>query len=230
METTPQDSFEEPQPLAEERHEHSYDVPPLTGLAVASLVLGIVSMLAAILLIPGVFAIITGHLAIHKIRHTHKDLGGHKLAVTGLIMGYVSILLFSVTMLAAFFLWPRVGPVVKDYFSERKERVSLRQASELFLVCERFALGHDDKYPTDWKELEKGYSNSIDLKEWLSSSHTTDPAYYPCFELLNHERPVFGTAKGRVAVIQERAPPSVGQVVVVFADGHSELSPNPARE
>ena len=206
------------------------EVPPLTGLAVISLVFGIVSMVSALLLIPAVCAVIAGHLAIHKIRHANRELGGHRLAVTGLIMGYVSILIFSVMMVAFIVLWPRFGPKLKDFVEERKARQAMRHATELYLVCERYARDHGDKYPAQWDDLEKGYSNRIDLEDWLQSVHTDDPVYDPAFELVKHERPVFESAQHRVAVIQERAPPEVGMVVVMFADGHSELVPNPERE
>ena len=212
------------------RREHFYGVPPLTGLAVISLVLGILSLMSALLLIPAVAAVIAGHLAIHKIRHANRELGGHRLAVTGLIMGYISIVMFSVLMLAGVLLWPRFAPVVTEFFSEHKARKAMGHSSELFLLCERYARDHNDAYPSQWQDLEKGYSNALDLKDWLGSVHTDDPAYYPAFELVRHERPVFESAKHRVAVIQERAPPKVEFVVVMFADGHSEMTPNPEHE
>ncbi len=205
-------------------------VPPLTGLAVVSLVLGIVSLMSALLLVPAVGAVLAGHLAIHKIRHANREMGGHRLAVTGLIMGYLSIVAFSALMLAGFLLWPKYAPKVQEFFSEHKARKAMGHASELYLLCERYARDHGDTYPEQWQELEKGYSNPLDLKAWLNSVHTNDAKYQPAFELVRHERPVFDTARHRVAVIQERAPPEVELVVVMFADGHSELMPNPEHE
>ena len=210
-----------------------YEVPPLTGLAVVSLVLGILSLMSALLLIPAVGAVFAGHLAIHKIRHANRLLGGHRLAVTGLVMGYVSIVMFSVMMLAGFLLWPKFAPHIKERFAEFQEyqpRKAMRKASELFRVCERYARENNGAYPKKWEDLEKGYSNAFDMKDWLSSVHTNDSAYRPAFQLLRHERPVFESVKHRVAVIQERAPAEVEQVVVVFADGHIELMPNPEQE
>jgi hypothetical protein len=217
-----------------ELREHGYQgVPPLTGLAVMSLVLGILSLMSALLLLPAIGAVFAGHLAIHKIRHANRLLGGHRLAVTGLVMGYVSIVMFSVLVLAGFLLWPRFAPQIKERFAEFQEyqpRKAMRKASELYRLCERYARENSGAYPAQWEDLEKGYSNALDMKDWLSSVHTNDPDYRPAFQLLRHERPVFESVKHRVAVIQERAPPEVAQVVVVFADGHTELIPNPERE
>lgn len=205
-------------------------VAPLAGLAVVSLVAGILSLMSALLLVPALCAIITGHLAIHKIRHTRRVIGGHRLALTGLILGYVSILMFSLLMVTGILLWPKYGPVLKEFFSERKTRIAMRHASELYLLCERYARDHNDRYPESWEDLKKGYSNDIDLGKWLASVHTDDPAYDPAMQLVRHERPVFQNVQHSVAVIQERAPPHVAEVVVVFADGHSETMPNPEHE
>ncbi len=216
---------------------HTVGTAPLMGLAVVSLVLGILSLMSALLVVPALCAIITGHLAMHKIRHANRELGGHRLALTGMIMGYVSVMMFSLILISAILLWPKFGPEVKDFLHEGRQVLEeqklakpMRNASELYLLCERYARDHNDAYPKTWQDLEKGYSNAVDLKQWLSSAHTSDPTYYPAFDLVPHERPVFESAKNRVAVIQERAPANVAQVVVVFADGHSEAMPNPAHE
>lgn len=217
----------------EARQRGHYGIPPLNGLAVISLVLGILSLMSALLLIPGVCAVFAGHLAIHKIRHANRELGGHRLAVTGLVMGYVSIVMFSVMMLAGFLFWPKLAPLVKGRIAEFQEyqpRKAMRKASELYRLCERYSREHNGAYPTGWEDLEKGYSNALDMEDWLGSVYTDDPAYRPAFQLLSHERPVFASVKHRVAVLQERAPPKVEQVVVVFADGHMELIPNPEHD
>jgi hypothetical protein len=60
-------------------------------MAVASLVLGVISVMgAAVLLIPTLLAIILGHVAMTKIRREPR-VGGHGLALAGCILGYVSI-------------------------------------------------------------------------------------------------------------------------------------------
>ncbi|PTY07131.1 hypothetical protein DB347_07410 [Opitutaceae bacterium EW11] len=73
------------------------NVPPLpsapktSGMAVASLILGILSVMGgAILLFPMVLAIVLGHIAYSK---TNKDpsVGGRGIALAGLILGYASI-------------------------------------------------------------------------------------------------------------------------------------------
>lgn len=65
-----------------------------SGLAVASLVLGILALLGgAVLILPTLLAIILGHVAMAKIRRQPTVLGGHSLALVGCILGYVSIVM-----------------------------------------------------------------------------------------------------------------------------------------
>lgn len=92
---TPSENNAPPPPLP--------SAPKTPGLAIASLVLGIISLMGgAILLLPTILAIVFGHLAHSRIR---KDptLGGSGIALAGLITGYVSILfgIFTAGLLAA---------------------------------------------------------------------------------------------------------------------------------
>jgi hypothetical protein len=61
------------------------------GLALASLILGIVSILgAAVLVIPTILAIVFGHISLSRIRKD-PNLTGSGMAIAGLVLGYVSI-------------------------------------------------------------------------------------------------------------------------------------------
>ena len=76
-------------------------VPPLavvpqpaqstSGMAVASMVLGIVGILTVCLAfgVPAVLAIIFGHLSISET--SRKGKGGIGMAITGLVLGYVAV-------------------------------------------------------------------------------------------------------------------------------------------
>lgn len=66
---------------------------PTSGIAITSLIFGIVSLLGGCLLcaIPPVVAIITGHIGVAQTGAGRR--GGRALAVTGLVIGYMSLLL-----------------------------------------------------------------------------------------------------------------------------------------
>jgi hypothetical protein len=60
-------------------------------MAIASLVLGIVSLMgAAVFIIPTVLAIVLGHVSLSRIRKDPR-LTGSGIATAGLVLGYVSI-------------------------------------------------------------------------------------------------------------------------------------------
>ena len=64
-----------------------------SGLATGSLVCGIVAVLTCPLGgIPGIAAVICGHLAISRIRQSPVPVTGRVLAIAGLVMGYLGIL------------------------------------------------------------------------------------------------------------------------------------------
>ena len=76
-------------------------VPPqarqTSGLAIASLVLGIVSVPTICCcgggLVAAILAIIFGHLAMGRIRRSQGRLDGTGMAVAGLVIGYASVAL-----------------------------------------------------------------------------------------------------------------------------------------
>jgi hypothetical protein len=79
--------------------------PKTSGLAITSLILGILSLVLSflclsILAIPGV---ICGHLALSKIKQSGGALSGHGLAVGGLVTGYIGIavMIFIIPLMAA---------------------------------------------------------------------------------------------------------------------------------
>lgn len=79
-----------------------YQAPPQTnGLAVASMVLGILWLFW----LGSLLAIIFGHLALRQIDSTQGTQGGRGLAIAGLVLGYVGagtfILLVVLPMLMA---------------------------------------------------------------------------------------------------------------------------------
>lgn len=72
---------------------------PTSGLAIASLVCGIASLLSCVccLLMPApIAAVVCGHLALKDIASTVPAKEGRGMAIAGLVMGYVGIVLVIV--------------------------------------------------------------------------------------------------------------------------------------
>ena len=70
-------------------------VPRTSGLAVASLICGIVSLLFCQIIgaVPG---LICGHMALSQINSSPLPMSGRGLAIAGLVLGYVQMLLLLV--------------------------------------------------------------------------------------------------------------------------------------
>ena len=90
------------------------------GLAVASLVLGIVGLVFfCISILPGLPAVVCGHLALSKIKRSGNTLYGRGMAIAGLCMGYIAILFTVIAMSIGF-----VGGFKEEFTAAFEERYS----------------------------------------------------------------------------------------------------------
>jgi len=89
--------------------------PSNSGLAIASLVTGILSWVL-IPIIGAIIAIITGHLAKREIRESNGQLSGDGMATAGLILGYINILLVACPCCVIVVL-ALLGPAIGNVFS-----------------------------------------------------------------------------------------------------------------
>jgi type II secretory pathway pseudopilin PulG len=73
-----------------------YQPPKTDGGAIASMVLGIASIALCLTFIAGIPAVILGHISRSKIRKSMGRLQGDGMALTGLILGYISLLFIPI--------------------------------------------------------------------------------------------------------------------------------------
>ena len=63
-----------------------------SGLAITSMIMGILSLLgAALMVIPPILAVIFGHVSLSQCNKDSR-LDGRGMAISGLVMGYISII------------------------------------------------------------------------------------------------------------------------------------------
>lgn len=81
-----------PPPVQVVRHQYEYAAPQRTsGMAVTSLVLGILSVLGlAAFFLPPLLAVIFGHVAVGSCGKD-PSLGGKGMAIAGLVMGWLGL-------------------------------------------------------------------------------------------------------------------------------------------
>lgn len=115
--------------------------PGKTGLATASLVLGILSFFTCFL--TGIPAIICGHIAYARARRAPGEYGGSGMALTGLIVGYVCLVLLLFVGVPAAILMPALSRA-KARAQQINCMNNLKQIGVAFRV---WALDHSDQYP-----------------------------------------------------------------------------------
>ena len=122
---------------------------PASGLAIASLVCGILSvtLLPVLAALP---AIICGHMAQSRIRRAAGAIGGSGMALAGTIIGYLSfaLLIPIIAILAGLAL-----PVFSQVQLRGKQVKSLSNAKQIAMACKMYALNHDDAFPPTLEEL-----------------------------------------------------------------------------
>lgn len=106
------------------------------GMSVASLILGIISLLGGIfLLIPTVLAIVFGHVSLAYCKR-NKIQAGQGMSIAGLVMGYLSIVMIPfVGLLAAMAI-----PAFQKVRIASQEKVMVNNVRQLVAAADQYYL------------------------------------------------------------------------------------------
>ena len=152
-------------------------VLPTSGLAVTSLVLGIVS-LVMMPIITSIPAVICGHLARADIRRSQGTLSGDGLAITGLITGYLGLALWGLLLLflaSLMFVGFKAGPKFLEHIiTTQEETESVENARRIAVACRRYAGAHQGAFPEDLEALVPKYISDRSVFR-CPLSETTEP-------------------------------------------------------
>jgi hypothetical protein len=125
-------------------------VPPAAGLAVTSMVLGILSFVGCSIL-TGIPAIITGHIAHNRSRKLPEQYGGGSYAIAGLVMGYVSLVFIPV--LAGLML-PALAKA-----KDKAQRINcVSNMKQIGLAARMWSNDHNGKFPPDFSSMSNELS------------------------------------------------------------------------
>ena len=125
--------------------------PPPSGLAITSLVLGILTFC---LMIPAIPAVITGHMALSRIRRAPDKHGGKGLAIAGLVMGYFGLALLLPAMLAGMML-PALAKA-----KDKAQRINcVNNLKQIALAARIYSNGHNDVFPMDFAGMSNDLPN-----------------------------------------------------------------------
>jgi hypothetical protein len=118
---------------------------PSSGLAIASLVMGILSLVSCTIF-TGIPAIITGHIAHKRSRKAPQEFGGGGLAIAGFVMGYLSLALIPI--LAGLML-----PALAHAKAKAQQITCVNNMKQIGLAARIWATDHDDKFPPDFASM-----------------------------------------------------------------------------
>ena len=125
--------------------------PPSSGLAIVSLVLGVMSFIGCSF-IAGLPAIITGHIAHNRARKFPQQFGGGGLALAGFIMGYASLALLPI--MAGLLL-----PALAKAKAKAQQINCVNNMKQIGLAARMWANDHGDKFPPDFGAMSNELAN-----------------------------------------------------------------------
>ena len=128
--------------------------PPSSGLAVATLILGITSFLFWI--VASIPAIICGHIALHRIKKAGYQITGRGMALAGTICGYCSLLL-SILITSIII----AGPVMAHKKAEANAELDRKHAIQLHTLLKKYESDHGTFPPTLGDLVTVKYTSSI---------------------------------------------------------------------
>jgi len=141
---------------------------PQEGLAIASLILGILGlvMLPFIASVPGA---VCGHMALGRIKRSGGALSGRGLAIGGLVTSYfgIAICLLVAAGIAIFSvaMFRSAGPFKEKFVSGIETAVALASAKNIHDGCVAYAAANGGKFPPTLEALvPKFLSNSKALE------------------------------------------------------------------
>ena len=109
-------------------------------MALASLMCGILGLL---FWLPSIPAIILGHVASSKIRHSNGEIGGQGKAIAGLIMGYIGlVLIFIIAVLAAI-----ASPIIIRQISRARATIAINNSKDVYMGLRDYAFENAGALP-----------------------------------------------------------------------------------
>jgi len=188
--------------------------PRTAGLAIASLVLGILSV-TCLSILAGIPALILGIIALTRIGKSLGLLRGQGLAIAGIVMGGISFALLPIV--AAMLI-----PAMSGARAGASKAACLSNVRQCTLACAQYAQEHDTALPTSFGEL-KTYLGGEASGARVLHCHQ-EPGTAISYEIVNPGKRLADLGHPEeTVIIREIRANHQGKRAVGFADGHVEL-------
>lgn len=188
--------------------------PSTSGAAVASLILGVlsISILPFLSNIPG---IVCGHVARSNIRNSGGTLTGDGMAIAGLVMSYLGLALWGLVLLV---LLPILAGIAIPVFGEVKLRAeetkSLSNAKQIGMACILYSMDNKDAFPPKLDDLVPDYLPNRTL--FTSSLSPGEPMAYQYFG-------GFSKDPADKLLLLSKFKDRRGKRIMIFVDGSGRL-------
>lgn len=197
--------------------------PPTSGFAVASLVLGIISlvMMPIIASFPAIFF---GHIARSDIRRSEGNLSGDGMALAGLITGYLGlafwVLMFGVMAAMMFAVFTKVPGRLQGVMNNAQSDRAVENARLIAEACQSYAAEHNGSFPARLDDLVPKYLKDRSTFNCSISGHL-ERMGYTYVGGKNSDSP-------DKILLYSKSPNSAGKHAVARVDGSSQLEDLPA--
>lgn len=184
-----------------------------SGLAVASMICGISSLL---LLLPAIPAVILGHMGLSAIKKSAGALKGGGMAVTGLVTGYLMIAAIPIIAILASLAVPAFNSIQKQALQMK----SVVNAKQLVLGMRQYAADHEGNFPPSLETLyeEKILDDRRLLEEPATQGKTTGEQAWEY-----RGAGLKDSGEGTAIVLISRKADRRGERIVARLDGTAEV-------
>lgn len=188
--------------------------PPRTaGIAIASLVLGILA-LSCFSILAGIPALVLGIVAINRIGKAGGALAGHGLAIAGIVLGGISFALLPI--MAGFLL-----PAVSGARAAAQQAACLSNVKQCTVACIMYTQEHDATLPKSWGEVAR-YVNKRPGQSILRCRKERGAAI--SYAIVNPGKRLADLGPPEETIIvRETHANHRGKRAVGYADGHVEM-------
>ena len=191
----------------------TYSTPPSKGMAVTSLILGILGCIPFV----GIVAVILGIIAMRRAKADPQRFGGSGLALGGIICGGV----MTVAACAVFGIAGVLLPALGQARSAARHLKSQSQLSQIGMALHTYAMDNKEAFPetdSDWQDrLVPAYVPSAGVFG-IPGSDAANPAkyiYIPGYVMNKLQDP-----SRTVLVYESSTNPWKNRVALLYADGH----------
>lgn len=184
-----------------------------SGLAIGSLVCGIASFFC--LGLPGLPAIIMGHMALSRIKKSGGELGGQGLAIGGLVTGYIGFFIVGIAIFASLAV-----PAFSSIQKQALQMKSVVNAKQLVVGMRQYAAEHEGNFPPSLETLyeEKLIDDRRLLEEPSTQGKTTGEQAWEY-----RGAGLKDSAEANTIVLISRKADRRGERIVARLDGSAEV-------